>query len=193
MKRILPGMIGYLLVILFISCSKSSGTGDGEPPTPPDPGSTGEIKATLNFSTGNALVLNATGNSTFFNRLIDTRYHDTILTFTGSFNGSLANLTIRLTNINATGTYPFITNQTAPPSEGYPQCEYNGNSSGEFYSTQQIKTNPGSITIQTFTSDYISGYFNAELTNWYPGRTDTGTTITVSNGSFKGNFKTSSY
>lgn len=181
-----------LLVMLFISCSKSSGPGGDGPEPPPDPGSTGEVKATLNFSTGNTIVLSVTGNNTLFNRLIDLANHDTILTITGGIPGTLKQLNVRLTDISSPGTYPFVTNQSAP-TEAYAQCEFLDLSINDFYSTLQIGTDPGSVTVQSITSNYVSGYFNAKLTNWYPGRPDTGGTITVTNGSFKGSFKTSSY
>lgn len=189
MKKILP-LVLSLMLVFFSACSKSSSP-EGEE-APPDPGSTGEVKATLSFSTGNTVVLNATGNFTLFNRLIDVTNHDTILTITGSL-ASFKQLNIRLTNISSAGTYPFITNQAAPPEEGYPQCEYLDWATDDMYSTLQMRSDPGSVTIETLTSSYVSGYFNAQVTNWYPGRPDAGTTITVSNGSFKGNFKTSSY
>jgi hypothetical protein len=195
MKKILILIIVNFLLVSFYSCSKSSGGAGGggmPPPPPPDPGTTGEVTAALAFSTGTNILLNATGNNTFFNKQIDLMYHDTMLSIVGSVNSSFAQLTIVLTNINAPGTYPFITNQTAPPEEGYPQCQWMGEEPDDFYSTQQIRTNPGSITIETITSTYISGYFNAELTNWYPGRSSASSTITVSNGRFKGYYSTSS-
>ncbi|HET9826820.1 MAG TPA: hypothetical protein VFP87_15880 [Chitinophagaceae bacterium] len=186
MKKILSLVVSVLVV--FYACSKKSSPEIPEPP--PDPGSTGEVKATLSFSSGNTIVLNATGNNTLFNRLIDAVNSDTILSITGSITGTFKQLTVRLVNISSPGTYPFITNQNAPP-EGYPQCEFVDWSPFDAFSTMQIRTDPGSVTIQTIDSNYVSGYFNAQLTNWYPGRADAGATITVSNGSFKGNFRTS--
>lgn len=189
MKKIGWLLTALLLVAVSNSCSKSSSSGGGPLPSPPpDPASTGEVKATLTYSTGEMLTLNASGNYTLFNRMIQAAYNDTLLTITGSpFDNSFQQLNIRLLNISRPGTYSFKTGQTGAENAAW--CELNGNSTGEYYTTQQV-TDPGSVTIQSITSDYVSGTFTAGMTSWYPGRPDAGRQITVTNGGFKGHFTT---
>lgn len=194
MKRKYVDLLAMLAICTMSSCSKNGGgSGGGGYNPPPDPGETGTVQATLSFSSGSILALNATGNYTLFTRRIDAAHGDTLIVLSGSLPDATGQLTIRLTNIDMPGTYPFVSRNVPPPSSGYALCEFLDYSHAIFYSTQQVVGNSGSITVQSLNSSSISATFNAVVSNWYPGTTDPVITIAITNGSLGGNFKTYYY
>ena len=163
MKNVVILLVAALFITGHLSCSKSSsssGGGNGDYNPPPDPQSTGEIKGLLTYSNGSTYLLNATGNYTFFTRLIYTNVGDTVISISGSLDNKMSSVTIRLVNISSPGSYPF-SNQLTPRSRSYAICEYYGTPLGNLYSTVPMTTDAGTVVIQDISSISVTGTFNS--------------------------------
>lgn len=183
MKQIRIVILSSVLLMSQFSCSKSS----TEPPGNSDVwNSNTEISATVSIDGGAPHAFQSVGGSVF--------KVDTIMYIDGtedtSYFSEKPSIEICLVRINSVGTYLF---ENHPRSNGYPICSfYVPNTPGcaicnDFYSTQMTDNNfeplpdweAGSITIESWTSSYITGSFNAVCKRY------NGSVAQFTNGRFK--------
>lgn len=182
MKKILIVILSNVLFISLLSCSKSSTRPSGNNTSVYN--SSTEISATVSIDGGIPRVFKSIGGL--------VHKSDTIMyidaTEDTSYFSEKPSIEISLIRINSVGTYLF---ENHPSSNRYPKLGYYVPNTpvcaicNDFYGTQNnFQTLPdweaGSITIESWTSDYISGSFNAICKRY------NGSTVQLTNGKFKG-------
>lgn len=172
MKNILLNLIAFLL-LMQLSCGKES--------KPYDPFPDNEVKATITVDGAAPILCESKGNATLFVKRTETS--GPLITVVGC-----SQVSIYLQNVSSPGTY-FLdsTLSTAPNTSAW--CQYivgNPFVSADYYFSHTYKTNTGnssgSVTIESISSSYIKGTFNAICMG------NAGKLVRITNGSFKGNF-----
>jgi hypothetical protein len=175
--RNLFALITVSLLILN-SCKKDKSV----PPTPPG-NPNNEITAMVSVGGTPDSAFKAVGNSTGFNKRIDSVRRDTIISVQGSVgtHGTYSRRAIQLTLINMTtpGTYVFRAD-AGPRQQAF--CDY---TIGDvffspiflFYSTRGVNQ-PGTVTIESISPTNIRGSYTANCSNY----------VLIKNGKFQGEF-----
>lgn len=162
-----------ILCTVYLGCKKSHDY--TLPPKYPD----NNLKATISVDGGSPFVLSATGDFTMFVTFVDSSSGEKVSTVLGSNENS--QVQIEFINIPAKGTYSF--GSSNGPGSVYAFCDYivgNPFAPSALYSTS-FNGGSGTVTIDSLSSQYISGTFSATCVS---GNIN----AQITSGSFKGNF-----
>lgn len=171
MKNILLNLIAFLL-LMQLSCGKES--------KPYDPFPDNEVKATITVDGAAPILCESKGNATLFVKRTETS--GPLITVVDVRKYRSISKTF-LAQAPTFWTLPYQLQNTSA------WCQYivgNPFVSADYYFSHTYKTNTGnssgSVTIESISSSYIKGTFNAICMG------NAGKLVRITNGSFKGNF-----